>query len=226
MSTNEASMGEKSILRWGGLAGILGGILPILFFALVSAFLPAGYARVTPIASFPAARAATIVVQIIYLAAIISWIVLFLALYRSLRGGKRLAPALFGCGVGLVGLALLATGGISAVAFGHISALYHAPSATVQDQAMLALVWQGVEAVFNETDTVGGILFAIGFILLGTAMLRNPAFGKWLGWVSIVFGLAGLIGVAFSPAGFAYALVVIVLPILLGGRIHGLSRAE
>jgi hypothetical protein len=225
MSTQEASMSEKSVLRWGGLAGMLGGVLPVLFFVLAAVFLPAGYARVTAVEGFPAARAATIAVQLVYLASIICWIFLFLALYRALRGGRSFAPALFGCGVGLVGLALLATGGISAIAFGHISSLYHASSATVQDKAALALVWQGIQAVFNETDTVGGILFAIGFILLGTAMLWNPAFSKSLGAVSIVFGLAGLTGVAFSSAGFAYALVVIVLPILLGWKIYTLPSA-
>jgi hypothetical protein len=226
MSTKEAEVHDTSILRWGGLAGMVGGILPIVFFVLVLVFVPAGYVRVTPVADFPAARAATIVVQTIYLASIILWVILLLALYRCFRGGGGIAAALFGCGVGLVGLALLAVGGISAIAFGHISDLYHAPGATVQDRAMLAFVWQGVQAVFNETDTVGGILFAIGFILLGTAMLRNAALGKRLGWSSIVLGLAGLTGVAYSSVGFAYALVVIVLPILLGWKVYRQSKAQ
>jgi hypothetical protein len=217
---------EKSVLRWGGLAGILGGILPILFFVTIYAFVPSGFVTVAPIGSFPEVRTATTVAESVYLAAVSLWVVLLLSLYRALRGGsgRSAAPALYGCGVGLVGLVLLAAGGISAVAFGHISDLYHAPNASVQDQSTLGLVWQGVQAIFNETDAVGGILFATGFVLFGIAILWNPAFGKTIGVVCLTFGLAGLVGVSVSAAGYAYALVVIILPLLLGWKLYSMSR--
>ena len=120
---------------------------------------------------------------------------LFLALYRSLRRGN-LVPALFGTGVGVFGLVLLLAGGLPAVAFSKISDVFHAAGATPQDQATLGLVWQGVQGVFNETDTVGFILLTIGFILLGVAMLRSQVFGKITGGVSIALAFVGLVGIS------------------------------
>ena len=221
---------ERSVLRWGGLAGILSSILSILFLVILIGFVPAPPSDPKAlVARFPDVKAATIVGQTVYLAAVILWVVLFLALYRALRGGS-LAPALFGRGVGLVGLVLFAAGGIPAVALSLISDLYHAPGATAQDQATLALVWQGVQGVFHETDTMGFIFLTLGYILLGIAMLRNPTFGPRFGGVSIALGLAALVGISlFSVASALVApfviLVFIILPLLLGWKVFSLSRA-
>jgi len=79
-------------------------------------------------------------------------------------------------------------------------------------------------------DTAAVIFVAIGYILFGIAMLRNPAFGKRFGGVTMVLALAGLVGVYllginsifFAPLGL---FVLIFLPILLGWKVYSLSRA-
>ena len=109
---------EKWVLRWGGLAGMLGVILAILSIIILLAFVPAQPAGPcgpacyldASVAAYPAERAALTVGHALYLSAITLFIILFIALYRALRGGGSLAPALFGRGIGILGLALLAAG--------------------------------------------------------------------------------------------------------------------
>ena len=78
---------EKSVLRWGGLAGILGGIIFILVFVIVIVFV--GLDPADPegeVMRFPDIRAARTVENSLYLVVLILWVTHFLALYRALRG--------------------------------------------------------------------------------------------------------------------------------------------
>src|SRR4051794_24825552 len=99
---------EKSVLRWGGLAGILGGILLVVVFAIVG-FGPVGMEPVEPageVMRFPEIRMARIVENGLYLAVLVLWVIHVLALYRALRG-TSLALALFGSALGILGLVML-----------------------------------------------------------------------------------------------------------------------
>lgn len=121
---------ERSVLRWGSLAGILGSIAFILVFVVVIVF--AGMESVETegeIMRFPDIRAARIVENGLYLVVLVLWVTHFLALYRALRG-TGLAPALFGSVLGIVGLGVLAAGALPHVVQTPISDLYHAPGAT------------------------------------------------------------------------------------------------
>src|SRR5918993_5910616 len=157
----------KSVLRWGGLAGILGGIIFILVFVIVIAFV--GPEPVEPegeLMRFPDIRAARTVEDGLYLVVLILWIAHFLALYRALRE-TSLAPALFGSVIGIVGLGVLAAGALPHVATAPISELNHAPGATPEDRATLVLVWQATEGIFDALFGVGLLLVPLGFIALG-----------------------------------------------------------
>jgi hypothetical protein len=220
---------EKSVLRWGGLAGILGGIMFIFTIVILVGFVPT--APATPeglVTRFPDFRAAITLGESIYLVADILWVALFLALYRALRGSS-LAPALFGSGLSLVGLVVYATGALPIIALSRISDLYHASGATSVQQATLALLWQGTQGIFNETDTVGFIFMSVGFIVLGVAMLRAPDFGKVLGGLSVVFGVTQVLGISFfavdSPSFAPFGILAfIIFPILFGWKLYSLSR--
>ena len=87
---------EKSVLRWGGLAGMLGGILFILAWVVVIVG-PVGMEDPADLAGwvtrFPDIRAARVVENGIYLVALLLEVTLFLALFRALRR-TSLAPAL------------------------------------------------------------------------------------------------------------------------------------
>jgi len=232
-------MEQQRVLRWGGLAGILGASIAVptallgLLFSPPPAVGPCGAPCFVDVdvANFPVEKLGTSLGYGVYIAALILFVFFFLALYRALRDAS-LAPALFGGGMGLLGIVLMAAGGVPSVAFAHLSDLYYAPGVTPQDQATLLLVAHAVQGVFNETDTAGGIFLAIAFILLGTAMLRHSSFGKRFGGTTMALGVVGLIGIAVisiaqdNPNNYAFVIFVTILQVVLGWKLVRLSRAS
>jgi Domain of unknown function (DUF4386) len=222
---------EQSVLRWGGLAGILGGIAFILVFVVVIAFVGADPAEPEgELMRFPDIRAARTVEDSLYLVVLILWIAHFLALYRALRG-TSLAPSLFGSVLGIVGLGVLAAGALPHVASVPISELYHAPGATPEDQATLVLLWQATEGISDALFGVGLLLVPVGFAALGVGMLGSPAFGKGFGKVSVALGVAGVVAASvllvdpLSPSAFVGVLSLIIFHLVLGWKLYTLSRA-
>jgi hypothetical protein len=183
---------DRSILRWGGLAGIGGSVLFVAVFAIVVIFAgpePAGAAG--PISRFPEIRVARTVENGLYLAVLALWVPLALALLHSLRR-TRPASALFGSALNILGLAVLAAGAIPHVVTSRLSDLYHADGATPDEQATLVLLWQANQGMFDALLLVGLLVMPVGVILLGLAMRRDPAFGKVAGNVSVALGTVGL----------------------------------
>jgi hypothetical protein len=224
---------EKRVLRWGGLAGMLGGILFILTWVVV-AVGPVGMEEPADLAGwvtrFPDIKAARIVENSLYLVGLILGVILFLALYRALRG-TSLAPALFGSVVGILGLGVLMAGALPHVATAPISDLYHAPGAAPSDQATLALMWQATQGIFDALLATGLFVLPIGLIALGVAMLGAPAFGKGFGGLSVVLGAVGLVAATFnmiesSMIGAGSFLAMLIFFLVLGWKVYSLSRAE
>jgi hypothetical protein len=222
---------EKSILRWGGLAGILGSIVFVLVFIIVIVFVGADPAEPEgEVMRFTDIRAARTVEDGLYLVVLILWVAHFLALYRALRG-TSLAPALFGSVLGIVGLGVLAAGALPHVATAPISDLYHAPGATPEDKATLVLMWQATEGIFDALFGVGLLLVPVGFVALGVAMFGAPSFGKGFGGVSVVLGVIGVVAASvllvdpLSPSSFVGVLSLIAFHLILGWRLYSLSRA-
>jgi hypothetical protein len=224
---------EKSVLRWGGLAGILGGILFILALVVVIAG-PVGMEDPADLAGwvtrFPDIKAARVVENVIYLTALILEVPLFLALYWALRRAS-LAPALIGSVLGILGLTVMAVGTTPHVAHAPLSDLYHAPGATPADQATLALMWQATWGIFNAILYVGFFIVPIGLGLLGVAMLRAPAFGKGFGGVTLVLGVGGLITAVLqmvdpaSMIGAGSYFATLIFYLVLGWKVTSMSRA-
>ncbi|MAG13145.1 MAG: hypothetical protein CMN78_00965 [Spirochaetales bacterium] len=225
---------EKSVLRWGGLAGLLGGILHILTFVVVLAG-PVGMEEPVDLKEwvirFPDIRAARIAENGIYLVALILGIALIIALYRALRR-TSLAPALFGSVLSILGLVVLVAGALPHVATAPLSDLYHVPGATQVEQATLALLWQATWGIFDALLAVGFFVVPTGFIALGIAMLKAPAFGKGFGGVSVVLGVIGLVAATYniidpsSIIGVATFFAILVFHFLLGWKLYNLSRGS
>ncbi len=225
--TNES---DKTILRWGGLASIGGGLLFILVFAWVIILAgpdPAGPAG--PITRFPEIKAVRTVENGLYLAVLVLWVPVYLALYRCLQR-TRPAPALFGSALGILGLGVLAAGAIPHAATSRLSDLYHAAGATADDQAMLALVWQGTQGIFDALLLTGLLVTATGIVLLGLAMHTDPAFGKRAAWLSTVLGITALTAGAIalidptSPMAALGIFALIGFHLLLGGKVYRLAK--
>jgi magnesium-transporting ATPase (P-type) len=178
---------EKSVLRWGGLAGIVGSIIFILVFVIVGVFVgdPGGVER------FPDIRTARTVENGLYLIVLMVWVAHFLALYRALRE-RGLAPALFGSALGVLGLGVLAAGALPHVATVPLSNLYHGAGAALADQAALALMWKATWGIFDALLFTGIAIEAAGILTLGAAMLGTPAFGRAFGWLSVILGGLGI----------------------------------
>jgi hypothetical protein len=228
MNDLEKMEAERGVLRWGGLAGTLGGILFIFVFVIVGVFVGADPAE--PVTRFPNVRAARTVENSLYLVVLILWVTHYLALYLALRR-TRLAPALFGSILGILGLVVLAAGALPHVATAPISDLYHAPGATPEDRADLVLLWRATQSIFDALLIVGLVLLPIGLIGLGAAMFGAPAFGKGFGGVSVGLGVIG-IGAAcvllidpLSPIAVLGFLALIVFHLVLGWKTYRLSRA-
>jgi len=222
---------EKSVLRWGGLAGILAFILWLVempLYGSIDPFTPEGLMR------FENVRVALGMSTILMMTIAILSVALVLTLYRALRG-TNLAFALFGSVLGVVGYIATALGDASTFfAFAPISDLNQAPAATPETQATVVLLWQATQGITHTFFFVGSLFMTLCFIVLGVAMLRAPAFGRRFGGVSIVLGLIGLVGVVASlfvagetgvqVMGVAVFANIIFLP-LFGWKLYRLSRA-
>jgi hypothetical protein len=223
---------ERSVLRWGGLAGILGGILFILVFVVVIVFVGPDISAEPEelVKRFPDIRAARTVENGLYLVVLILWVAHFLALYRALRETSH-PPALFGSVLGIVGLGVLAAGALPHVATAPISDLYHAPGATPEDQTTLVLLWQATQGIFDALLFVGLVLLTIGLIALGVAMLGTPAFGKGFGGVTVGLGVVGVAAATvvlidpLSPIAAVGVFALIIFNLVLGWKVYSLSRA-
>jgi Domain of unknown function (DUF4386) len=227
----QMTQADRSVLRWGGLAGIGGGLLFIFVFAMVIVFAgpdPAGPEG--PIERFPDIRAVRTVENSLYLTVLALWVPLLIALYRRLRR-TRPAPALFGGALNLLGLGVLAAGALPHVVTVRLSDRYHAPGATPDDRAALVLVWQATQGMFDALLLTGVLLMCIGVVLLGLAMHRDPGLGKGAWMASVLLGLAGLASgtvVLVDPLSLVVALGLFALigfHLVLGWKVYRLSRS-
>ena len=222
---------EKSVLRWGGLAGILGGIILILSMVVATVFVPAAPPSFTElVARFPEVQLMRVVENVLYLLGLVSGIPLILALCWSLRE-TSLAPALFGSALGIVGLIGMIVSATPHVAHSPLSEIYHTPGTTLEAQETLALIWQGTWGVMDAPLYVGFFVGMLGFTLLGMAMFGSPAFGKGLRWASVLIGVVGLAAALLQlidPASDIGALsffAYIIFYFVLGMKIYSLSKA-
>ena len=224
---------EKSVLRWGGLAGMLGGVLFVLALVIVITG-PVGMDDPADLAGwvtrFPSIRAARVVENLVYLLALLLEVPLFLALYRALQRTSR-APALFGSALGIVGLVAMIVSTTPHVAHAPLSDLYHASGATPADQATLALMWQATWGIFDAMLYVGFFVVPIGLLLLGAGMLGSPTFGTGVGWLTLALGAVGLVAAVLQmvdPAamvGMGSYLACLISYFVLGWKVYRLSRA-
>lgn len=221
---------EKSILRWGGLAGILGSLVLIVVFGIVIMLVgedpaePAGF-----LLRFPSVRAARTVENALYMLALALWVPHYLALHRALRKSSP-AAALFGSVLAILGLTILMAGAIPHVVTSRLSDLYHASGATPADQATLALMWQAEIGTIEMLLIEGLFLIPIALTTLGCGMLTAPNFGKGYGIMSVVIGVAGIIAAVVLMAdprsliAVVGVLGMIVFHLVLGLKIFALSR--
>jgi hypothetical protein len=221
---------ERSVLRWGGLSGLLAGLTFVVSILFQVVFIGTGTTAsgAGPVMRFPGLQTSIIIGQSLFLAGTVLAMPLFLALYRAMRA-SNLAPAIFGTGLSFLGLAVLAVESEPNVAMASISAQYHAAGATAAQQANAVQLWQATQGMFNQFDTCAYIFLSVGFLLLGLAMRSTPGLGARFGAMTSLFGLAGLFGVALFAVDSAtfsiFALLTFVIfPLAIGWKVFRLAR--
>jgi hypothetical protein len=129
---------EQSVYRWGGLAGILGGVLFILSGVVAEGMIPPAPADpLELVARFPDVHMLRVAENSFYLFGLVAGVPLLLSLFWALRE-TGLAPALFGSAIGIVGLISMAVSATPHVAHYPISEKFPAAGATPEAQAALA----------------------------------------------------------------------------------------
>ena len=232
MNNSQMLEQEKSVLRWGGLAGILGSIILVLVMVFVAVAIGSGPDDLKEIvARFPDIHILRVIENGLYLVGLLHAILLFLALFYALRK-TSLAPALFGSALGIVGLVSMAISSTPHVGHHPLSELFQAAGTTPEAQEAIAIMWQGVWGIFYGPLYVGFFVVPLGIILIGVAMFAAPEFGKGISWMTVVIGALAFVAAIFQmidPAGDIGA-VSYIMPIIfyfvLGIKIYRLSKAS
>ncbi|MDX1415872.1 MAG: hypothetical protein R3293_16875 [Candidatus Promineifilaceae bacterium] len=225
---------ENTVLRWGALAGLLGGMFFILTF-IVTIAGPVGTEDPVNLAGwvtrFPDIKAARIVENVIYLMALMLEVPLFLALYYALQR-TRLAPALFGSVLGIMGLAAMMFSSVPHVAHAPLSDIYHTPGVSPADQATIAILWKGIWGVIDVQTYIGFFVVSAALIVLGVGMITSPDFGKGIGGAALLLGCAGLVMAVLQivdPASLIGAgsyFASIIFYFIVGWQLFILSRVS
>jgi hypothetical protein len=175
------------LLRWCGVALTVAGVLMVVATLLH----PSRETAATIVAGEPRLVAAHVVYTIAWLLVLLG----FPGLYAAQRGGTGR--------LGLVGLLTAFTGTYLIAVTGNFGFL--APVLAKQSPAVLDSITQYPPVVI--INGLAAILFMIGYILFGIAMIRTPTLPRWAGVLVAVgapahllgFGIAQLVSTAAWP---------------------------
>jgi len=231
MNNSQQNEQEKSVLRWGGLAGIIGGVLFILAMVVAEGLIPPAPESTTDlIARFPDIQLLRFAENTSYLLGLVCGIPLCLALFWALKN-DRLAPALFGSALAIVGLVSMIISATPHVAHHRVAKMLNMAEAAAGTHETLGLIFESVWGVFDAPLYVGFLVGMIGFMILGAAILGSDKFGKIFGWLTVLIGSAGTVAAVLQmvdPASFIGGisfLAYVVFLFLLGSGTLRVSKS-
>ncbi len=188
---------ERQLSRWGGVAGVGGGILMLVTFVVVGALGLPDASDPETLRDFADIESGRIAEHFLYLGALVLFALHILVLHRLLTKAHPPA-ALFGTAIAQFGLAIMAASSLLHVSTSPLSDLYTASDAPPEDLRSIEYAWHGAQSVFDTMLTTGVLLVPIGILLLGVAMWSAPAFGRRLAQLSIGLGSVGIIGAVIA----------------------------
>lgn len=231
MTKLEINEQEKSVLQWGGISGIAGGILALGVMVFVAIVLPGEPSSLQEwVTRFPDIRVLRTIENIIYIMALIFQIPLFAALFMALKKTK-LAPALFGSIFGIIGISSMLFSAAPHIAHYRIANLYQTLEPGALDLATISILWQAIWGMFDEMLYIGFLVVPIGFILFGIAMFKTPAIGKGFAVTSLILGFLGfaaaLVQIMFpaSPIGAVSFFSILLYCFIFGIKVYRISKA-
>ncbi len=216
------SMGEdKSILRVGGLAGVVAGVILILgLLTLFSSLPPVDLEQ--QLATFPGDRTLLTVAVDLFLVGFLLFLVFLAALYWSLREKNR-AFARIGLGSGVLAfvLGIVITAGLL-LAADAFSGLY--ADAAVADRPVVVATYGAVVSLLQAGNTAAFLFTGFAFVAFGLAMRGSQDFGEGLAWLSIVLGVIVVL-LTFLLLANLGVIAGAVFALVLGWKVYSLSRA-
>jgi hypothetical protein len=214
---------DRQLCRWGGAAGVAGGILMIGAGVVVGSLGLPDASDVETLTDFANIESGRIAEHFLYLGAVMLIALHVLVLHRLLSRAHPPA-ALFGAAIAEFGFAIMAASSLLHVATSPLADLYTAPDTPPEDLQSIEYAWHGAQSVFDTMLTTGVLLVPIGIVLLGVAMRRTPAFGSRLAVLAIGLGAVGVIGavIAVVDPGSMFSavsvLAMVVFSLFVGWR--------
>ena len=206
---------DRQLYRWGGIAGLVGGIL-LLGAGLVVGLLGLPDASdpetLTDFANIESGRIAE---HFLYLGALMLFALHVSVLHRLLTPAHQ-AAALFGTVMAGFGLVMMAASSLLHVATSPLADLYTAAETPPEDLAAIEYAWHGAQSVFDTLLATGVLLVPIGIVFFGLAMRSAPAFGSLSTALAIGLGTIGTICAAIAivdPGSMLSAVSVLAIVI-------------
>ncbi len=219
------SMGEvdRSVLRVGGLAGVLAGVfvvLGLITFVLASSPPPGDFEQT--LATFPEDRILVTVAIDLFLVSSLLFLAFLAALYGSLKEPSRVFARL-GLGSGVIALVLLivALGGFL-FANDAFSGLYEAAAAS--DRPVVVATFGAVSSLLQAGNSAGFLFAGLAFVAFGLAMRGSRDFGEGLAWLSVVLGII-IVLLILLVLGLVGVIAVAVFALVFGWKVYSRSRA-
>ena len=214
---------DRQLSRWGGVAGLAGGILMVGAAVTVGVLGLPDASDVETLRDFADIESGRIAEHFLYLGALMLFALHCLVLYRFLKKDHP-AAALFGTATAEFGLAIMAASSLLHVATSPLADLYTAPDTPREDLPSIEYAWHAGQSVFDTMLATGVLLVPIGIVLLGIAMRSASAFGAGLSWLAFGLGTVGIVGatIAVVEPGSAFAaasvLAIVVFFVSSGWR--------
>ncbi len=229
MESNALPAADRRLLRWGGGAGLAGGIALLASFAVVTVLALPDASDVETLTDFADIESGRIAEHFLYLGALMLFALHVFVLDRALRSVHQPA-ALFGTVFAGFGLVIMAASSMLHLSTAPLAELYTDPAATPEELQAIEYAWHGAQSVFDTMLITGVLLVPIGMIFLGLAMREATAYGSRLSWLAIGLGLVGTVGgvIAVVEPGSLFAalsvLAMVIFHLTVGWRTLGLGR--
>lgn len=215
----------RSVYRVGGLAGVLSAVALvaalIVFLVVPTLVFGPGSNLEDQLADFPENNDVLTVGVDLFTIGFLLLLPFLAGLYWSLREPSRVF-ARIGLGSGTlatIALILVVQGLWGATSL--FSPLY--ADATAAEQAGIVATYTALVTLVGVGASVGVLFLGLAFAGFGIAMRESPEFPVGLSWLSLGLGVI-MILLVLATLGLLSVLLLAVLLVVLGWKLHSLSR--
>ena len=212
---------EKSVLRVGGWAGVVAGVLFVIALITFS-ISPPPVDLEQALVTFPENRTVLTVAIDLFLVGLLLFIAFFAALYWSLREPNRVFARIgLGSGVLAAVVGIVTLGGFL-LAANAFSGLYEA--AAVSDRPVVVAAYGAVVSLLQAGNSASFLFAGLALVAVGLAMRGSQDFSEGLVWLSVVLGIIVVLFTFLSLAAPVAIIALAVFFLVYGWKVYSLSR--